>query len=301
MLEQMIILFVFMIIGFTLGKTKLINSKHAGILSTVLVYVCTPCINTRTFSSNFTLSYIREGYILLIAAVTIIAVMHPLGALMVKPLTKDAYEREVWRYSLVMPNFGFMGVAVVGGAFGDAALLDFMVFTLPFTIYVYTVAYPILTKSKFSIKNFLTPALLSIIIGATLGLLQVKLPDTVLKIINPMANAQGPLSMILSGVVISEFPLKKLLTNRNIYIITVLRLVVLPILIGVPAMLLLPPSLGILIVVFTSLACGLNTVVFPKLVGENCQLGAGLALISSVLSCLTVPIVVEVFTKIFMQ
>lgn len=301
MLEQMVILFIFMVIGYVLGKTTRIDPKHAGIISTILVFVCTPCVNIRTFSSNFTTAYISENYPFLIAAIVIIVLLHPLMWLVAKLLTKKHYEREVWRYSLVVPNFGYMGVAVVGGALGDEALLNFMIFTLPFTVYIYTIAYPILTKSKFNWKNFITPAMLSIVVGAVLGLLQVELPSTVHKMIDPLANAMGPLSMILSGVVISEFTPKDLLKNRNIYIVTTLRLLVIPCLIGIPAMLILPPSMGLIIVIFCSLACGLNTVVFPKLVGENCQLGAGLALVSSVVSCVTVPIIVDVFTKIFIQ
>ena len=299
--EQMIILAVFMLIGFVLGKARLVNPKHAGILSTVLIFVCSPCVNIRTFSANFTAAYISEHYLLLLAAIAVIGIMHPIGWLIVKPLTKEHYEREVWRYSLVMPNFGFMGIAVVGGALGEAALLDFIVFTLPFTVYVYAVAYPILTKSKFSVKNFITPAMLSILIGAVLGLLQVELPATVMKVINPFADVMGPLSMILSGVVISEYSWKDLLLNRNVYIVTVLRLLVIPVLLGVPALLILPPSMGLIVVIFSSLACGLNTVVFPKLVGENCKYGAGLALVSSVVSYVTVPIIVDVFTKIFIM
>ena len=89
-----------------------------------------------------------------------------------------------------------------------------------------------------------------------------------------------------------------MLGNRNLYIITALRLVGIPVLIGVPAMLLLPPEMGLIILIFCSLACGLNTVVFPKLVGENCLHGAGIALVSSTAACLTVPVLVEIFTSL---
>lgn len=301
MFEQMIILFAFMLIGFALGKTKRIDPKHAGIISTLIVYVCTPCINLRTFSRNFTTEYIRNGYVLMIAALIIIVVLHIGGGFFVKLLTKEPYEREIWRYSLVVPNYGYMGIAVVGGALGDAALMDFMVFTLPFNIYIYSIALPILTKSKPNLKNFVTPAMLSMIVGAAIGLLHIQLPDTLYTMIDPIANAQGPLSMILSGIVISEFRFRDLLGSRNIYIVSAIRLLVMPVLIGVPAMLLLPPAQGLIIVIFASLACGLNTVVFPKLVGQNCNHGAGLALVSSVAACATVPIIVEIFTRIFMN
>lgn len=48
-------------------------------------------------------------------------------------------------------------------------------------------------------------------------------------------------------------------------------------------------------VLYAALPCGLNTVIFPRLVDENCQIGASLALISAVLSCITVPVVLTMF------
>ena len=42
-----------------------------------------------------------------------------------------------------------------------------------------------------------------------------------------------------------------------------------------------------------ALPCGLNTVVFPKLVGENCSVGASLAFVSNILACITIPLVMS--------
>ena len=42
-------------------------------------------------------------------------------------------------------------------------------------------------------------------------------------------------------------------------------------------------------IIVTCMPCGLNTIVFPKLVGEDCSLGAGLVLTTHALSCITLP------------
>ena len=44
-----------------------------------------------------------------------------------------------------------------------------------------------------------------------------------------------------------------------------------------------------------AMPCGLNTIVFPRLVGEKCEIGAGLAFISSILSLITLPLLVQIF------
>ena len=300
MLRQMIFLFVFILVGLALGKTGKIDPDHAGIISTLLVYVCTPCVNFRTFARNFTPAYLREGYLYLVAAVLIIGLLHFSGGWFAGKLTKDPYEKKVWQYSLVVPNFGFMGVPVVSGAMGEKALMDFMMFSLPFSLYVYAYALPTLTRSRPSFRNFLNPPMLAILGGMAVGLSGLSLPDAVTELIGPAADVLGCFGMILLGAVISRFSLRDMLGNRNLYIITALRLVGIPILVGLPAMLLLPAEMGLIILIFCSLACGLNTVVFPKLVGENCLPGAGIALVSSIAACVTIPLLVELASRLFL-
>ena len=48
-------------------------------------------------------------------------------------------------------------------------------------------------------------------------------------------------------------------------------------------------------VLFLALPCGLNTIIFPKMVEENCKIGAGLALVSTTLACITIPVLMTVF------
>ena len=48
-------------------------------------------------------------------------------------------------------------------------------------------------------------------------------------------------------------------------------------------------------VIFYAMPCGLNTVVFPKMFGEDCKIGAGFAFISNIGACFTIPLVFGLF------
>ena len=79
------------------------------------------------------------------------------------------------------------------------------------------------------------------------------------------------------------------LKNGKVYIATLLRLIVIPaiaylICLGLKLELLAP-----MVLIITCMPCGLNTIVFPKLIGEDCKPGARLALITHVLSIATIP------------
>lgn len=104
----------------------------------------------------------------------------------------------------------------------------------------------------------------------------------------------APVGMLMTGVVISGFSFKSILSNKRVYVVAVLRLIVLPLIIGLTLSLFADREMVRTAVLFYALPCGLNTVIFPKLVDENCEIGAGLALVSTVLSCITLPILLTV-------
>ena len=102
----------------------------------ILVYVVVPCNIIKTFSSNFTVSYISSNYqILLTSAVIIISVAF-VAYFISKLLSKSSYEQRVFEYSLTIANYGFMGYALAESLFGEIGLLNVIIFSC-FNIYIY--------------------------------------------------------------------------------------------------------------------------------------------------------------------
>ena len=66
---------------------------------------------------------------------------------------KEGFERSIYHYSLAIPNFGYMGYALAESLFGSEGLLNVMMFGLPMSLYVYSAAFCMLTKQKFSPTN----------------------------------------------------------------------------------------------------------------------------------------------------
>lgn len=59
---------------------------------------------------------------------------------------------------------------------------------------------------------------------------------------------------------------------------------------GLSCVMTLPQAVYPAAVLTACMPCGLNPVVFPKLIGQDCRLGGKLILLSSVLSCATIPL-----------
>ena len=152
-----------------------------------------------------------------------------------------------------------------------------------------------LTKQKFSPKQLLKPTIIAIVLGCLVGLLEIKLPAIATDILGKASGCMGPVSMLLTGLTVAEFKLKNLLFNPKLYIMTGLRLLVIPCAIAAALMLVGAKDAVMPALLIYAMPCGLNTIVFPKLIGEDCHIGAGLACISSVLACVTIPICIELF------
>ncbi|MBQ3561985.1 MAG: AEC family transporter [Clostridia bacterium] len=294
--KQVGILFLFAIIGFLLCKGKKINSSHAKTLSTLVVWVFLPATTFKSFSTNFTLKYITERYEIFLTSAISLTVIGTLAYLLSKFFTKDKYRRRVYAYSLTVPNSGYMGVPLTQAIFGDATLLSVLLFALPINIYLYTIGYCFLTKAKLNFKKLINPPLIAIALGSIVGLCGITLPEFALDFLSTASAPMGPCTMLILGMTLSEYRLSRFFGNKINYLICLLRLVVIPFiavtvfkLIGLEEVIL--PAL-----IVYSMPCGLNTVVFPKLVNEDCETGAALALLSTAFSMGTIPLMFTLFT-----
>lgn len=295
--EQVFVLFVFALMGFILCKTKLVDGNKVGLLSTLEFYIFLPCVSFHTFAQRFTVSYLQEKYPLVLISMGILVALELFARLVAPRLSKDSYQKLVYRYSLIIPNFGFFGYSLMQGLFGTDGLMDMMIFSLPMSVYTCTLGYAILTNQpgKLSLKKVLTPSIIAMILGGIVGITGFAIPNVIGQIIEKSAACMSPISMLLAGVVIAEYDLKELLTNKQAYLISAMRLLI------VPAMIfgllkIAGLEIAILVAVITYCCpCGLNPIVYGKLAGLDCRSGASLILISTVLAMATIPICIYFF------
>jgi len=125
----------------------------------------------------------------------------------------------------------------------------------------------------------------------------LKIPYILDSLIDKSSACMAPIGMLLAGMVISEFDFLSLLKGRNNYIVSILRLLVIPCAIAGSLKFLGFEDIVIPALMMHAMPCGLNTIVFPRLMGEDCRTGASLTLISSLLACITVPLCITFFAS----
>lgn len=302
-MSQMLVLFIFMAVGFFFNKKNLLPKDDSTVLSKLETYIFVPCLVFNTFYKYCTVENFTAKWNYLVYGAIIMAVSLPIGIVLARVFAKENYLRKIYTYSFAVSNFSFMGNAVVLGVFGEKILFDFMIFTLPLMVYVYSYGtaslIPTEDGKKFSLKMFVNPILISMVLGAVCGLTSVPLPDFVTKCVSSAGSSMSPLAMLLTGFVIGDFSLKKLVSDKKIYIASILRLIVIPLaFVLVLKALNTDPAIVRVALCATAMPLGLNTVVFPAAYGGDTTPGASMALISHVMSVITIPVMFALLTTI---
>jgi len=293
--KQVAILFIFALIGYTLSKCKIISPSNTKFLSTLVVWVFLPATSFKSFATNFTVKYITEKYDIVLTSAIGVVIISTLALFLSKILTKDKYRRSVYSYSLTVPNSGYMGIPLTQAIFGEAMLTNVLLFALPINIYLYSIGYCSLTKAKLSFKKLINPPIIALALGSVFGLSGLVLPEFIGDFLSTASAPMGPCTMLILGMTLSEYKFKKLLKLNMNYLVSIMRLVVIPAVAVVILKLLNLENVIMPALIVYSMPCGLNTVVFPKLVDEDCETGAALALISTAFSMATIPIMLHFF------
>ena len=225
----------------------------------------------------------------------ILLVLVLIGQLLPRLLTKHSYERKVYSYNTAITNYAYFGYVLVEQVFGPAAMNNMMVFCIPCSLYCYTFGVSKLMDKKVSIKSLLNTITVSMVLGIVWGLLQLPIPGAVQAVMKNAGGCVGPLSMVLVGLVLSAFSAKDLLPNLQAMVFCLVRLLLVPLVVfgickGLSSIMTLPEAVYPSAVLMACMPCGLNPVVFPRLIGQDCRLGAKLILLSSILSCATIPL-----------
>ena len=304
-LSQMAFLFSLIVIGFILTKLKVVNTDAAGILAKLENNLFIPALVLNTFVQNFTVERLHSAWQMLLASIILLLVVIPLAIGVSKLINKDRYIQNIYTYGLCFSNFAFMGNAVVSALFPDI-FLEYLIFTLPLWMGIYLWGAPSLLMSdgsrqtlKSRLKSFANPMFMAMLVGIVLGLTGVGLPGWMNSVISSSAGCMSPIAMLLTGITVANIDLKKTFQNGQIYLISLIRLLVFPLLFLVIFMFLpLPETMMICAMCSLAMPLGLNTIVIPSAYGKDTSAAAGMAIISHILSCITIPLVLLLVTKL---
>ncbi len=307
-LTQMLMMFTLILAGFILGKSRLVPENTGTVMAKLENYIFVPALSISNQIAQCTVQNFKEssplilcGFLITLAA---IGLSYPLSKALVGKKF-DSYIQNIYKYALTFGNYGYMGNFIVLGVWGEEVFYQYLMLTFGIYILGYSWGlYMLIPKEqnagvlKNLKKGLLNPPMVGLVLGMVLGLINAGsyLPEFVLSAISNAGKCQGPIAMLLVGIVIGEFDIKKMFCDKNVYIATFLRLVAIPSLIMIVLNLVgATKELMLLVLIAFATPLGLNTVVFPAVYGSNTRIGASMAMISHTLSVITIPLMYLIF------
>ena len=300
-LNQIAYLFAFIIIGYVLTGWRVLPEGSASVLSKLENNLFIPALVLSTFIENFTIDRISQARELLGVSVVIALLMAVVAVIISRIVTRDEYIRRIYTYGLAFSNFGFMGNAVMSCLYPDI-FFEYLIFTLPLwtLIYVWGVPSLLLKDSgkkqtlKQSAKSFVNPMFIAMVIGMVIGLAGLPVPGWIMSVVDVSADCMSPMAMILTGCVVASVSLKKTLSNVGVYIVSVIRLLIIPaVFIAVCSIVKLPDTVYICALFSLAMPLGLNTIVIPSAYGKDTTVAAGMAIVSHLMALVTIPLVIS--------
>ncbi len=297
-IQQMLFLFLLIILGYLLTKMKLVPENAENTLSKLENYVFLPALSMGTFAKNFTINTLVNNRSLLLISLLIQLVVIPISILIVKLLSKDKYTQNIFLYGLCFPNYGFMGYAIVSALFPER-FMDYLIFCLVLNVVLYLWGIPVLllggTEQKSSIlarfKNLINPMFICMVLGMIWGISGLPTPTFAQNILDSLSACMSPVAMLLTGMVIAKSKLSEVLCHKNIYVISVVRLIVYPLIfLGIARFFKLDGALLICGLCSLSMPLGLNPIIIPSAYGKDTTNATGMTIVSHLLACITIPL-----------
>ena len=292
--NQIVIMFIIILIGMICYKVKLIDKETNKKLSDIVLMLANPIVIFISYQREFNSTLLKGLLISLVLAV----VTHLFGifiSMIVIRKNNLAADISIERFAIIYSNCGFIGIPLVNGIYGSEGVFYLTAYMTIFNLFVWT--HGMITMSGKNDKNsivkaILSPSVIATISGFILFICKIMLPDLMINALSYVGNMNTPLAMLIAGATIAQTSLWKLLSKVRIYYITFFKLLFVPIIMLLFFSLFDIPQ----VVLLTSvLAAACPTAVTINLFSISCDknylYASELFTMSTILSLFTIPLV----------
>jgi hypothetical protein len=311
-ITQIFILAVVVLIGAIAAKFRVFTNDSKDVLSKVIFNISLPLmLFTNFFRLDATPRLITNSLTILVLSGFVIFFLLLVGLISVKFFRLQDSEAAVFKVHSMFGNTIFLGFPLITALYGVEGLLYASMFQLVSTIIMWTAGVIILSQGngkswKKSLIKVLNPNTIATVTGLLFFLLQVRLPDIILKPMTELGSANTWLSMLYIGAMLVFANVGGLLKNKSLYLVSFNRLIFAPALL-ISIFYLIATLTGLapeklvtsVIILEASMPCMATVVIMAKEFGSDDRLAVGNVFVSTIISILTLPLVVMALGILF--
>lgn len=298
--NQMIILFLMMLLGFILFKVDIMDPGFNKRLTKILLNVSVPCMILSSVLEQTGERDISAVLTIFVIAVATYLVLPVIAYLMLYLFRVPKKDKGIYMIMTVYSNVGFMGFPVIQALLGLTAVFYAAIFNVVFNLSIYTIGIVMVhmgrtEKAPLRFKTLLSPGILLSVLAIIVYFLNIDAPYVISRTLSSVGALTVPLAMMIIGATLATMNFKELFDDLRIYPYILFRQIILPLIgfvilkmtvkdtfiLGISAVLLMMPVAN-------------TAVLYANEYGCDEKLAAKAVFLSTLISVITIPLLVSI-------
>ncbi len=294
LINQVMVLFIIMVVGFYAKKRGFLNNVVDKGLSELLINITLPLMIITSFNIKYEAEMVSNAQKILLYSFFIHTSLILISKMFFFKFQRS--KQQVFRFITIFCNVGFMGYPVLESIYGGMGVFYAAIFNIPFNLLVWTIGVTLFTGErdlKSMRKAIANPALIAVIIGVILFVFSIRLPLPIETSFKLVGATTTPISMIIIGSMLAELQLKNIFSDLSIYYATVVRLLIVPMIIYVVLKFFkVDEFLLNICVILQAMPAAVTTAIIAEKYGGDALLASQCVFITTIISVITIPIVI---------
>ncbi|MBR2994896.1 AEC family transporter [Candidatus Saccharibacteria bacterium] len=288
-----------LILGFLLGKWKLISTNTNKELTNLLLTIFMPASLFVAFPSEYDESTLNLFFSGLIAGVIVMLMLIIISRIVFNQWWFKGGLRYESQFAFIFNNATFLGYPIVVNTFGPSGVIAYCGFIIAFNIALFS--YGIwLFEHKVSWKLLrsivLNPNIIAVVLGMIVFLVGIKLPSFITDAVGYVGGATTPLSIICIGFMLSRADFKTIFKKWRLVVVALAQLIIGPLVTwGLLTALHFPIEVIQVCTLIQALPTATSLGLFATKYGGNNIESSELVVASTLLSVVTMPIMILIF------
>lgn len=233
LLQQMIALFLMMIVGYICGKTGVLDAAGAKKISWLVVNVGNPAMILAAGMDNEITVAPETLMLVVVLAVIIYAALIVISVFLPGLLRVGTQNAGVYRVMLIFSNIGFMGLPLISVLYGGESLLYTSIFFFPFNFLIYTYGIRAMRKDdetgkKIKMSDICNIGVITSLIALVIYFGKIHMPEFIITTVQNLSNITAPLSMLVIGASFLDFKIEDLFTDIRLLLFSGIKMLLIP-------------------------------------------------------------------------
>lgn len=231
-------LFVSLIMGYYFCRRGILDDETNGKISQIILKLTMPCMILASVGAQDPETSSLDSHAvfrLLLAGVAFYCVMIPVSYLLVRLARTPKNLRGTSMAFYIFPNAVFMGYPVVSSILGAEGIFYTTVFHLTFNVFYFTIGLYLMERDaqpgkRFTGGSFFTPGLFASVLAIVFYFAGYSFPAPLQATFSFIGQITAPMSLLVIGAGLAGYSFRQIFATPKYYLISAIRLIVLPVL-----------------------------------------------------------------------